>query len=157
VTTTTTESLPSPETSFPESVPSSPPQHIDNPNQNGFTLYVWEINVKVTKQTGGAGSSAKQPQPSVRKGVRGQTPLPGPKAPVVTYIGPSKKDLHKAELLVSNEVSAIFGETSCGNKEDVCQLIEVEPGFPVTLVYGANEVHYVVNVLKQDLVKLKQS
>ncbi len=76
---------------------------------------------------------------------------------MVTYMGPSKKDLHKAVLLVSNKVSSVFGETKCANSEDQCQLIEVEPGFPVTLVYGANEVHYVVNVLKQELVAIRHS
>jgi hypothetical protein len=70
-------------------------------------------------------------------------------------MGPSKKDLKKAVLLVSNKVTSVFGETKCANSEDQCQLVEVEPGFPVTLVYGANEVHYVVNVLKQDLVAIK--
>ena len=36
-------------------------------------------------------------------------------------------------------------------------LLEVEPGFPVTLVYGANEVHYVVNVLKLEVVPIGHS
>jgi len=141
---------PEPESSPPVSTPT----HIENPHQAGITLLAWEINVKITNQGSGASGSA-QKDPSVRKGVRAQTPLPGPKAPVVTYMGPSKKDLHKATLLVSNKVTSVFGETHCANSEDQCQLIEVEPGFPVTLVYGAKEVHYVVNVLKQDLVALK--
>ncbi len=72
-------------------------------------------------------------------------------------MGASHKDIHKALLLVSNQVSSVFGETKCANSEDQCQLIEVEPGFPVTLVYGANEVHYVVNVLKQELVAIRHS
>jgi hypothetical protein len=159
VTVTSSEPEPSP--------PVSTPTHIENPkSQPGLTLYAWEINVKITKQSGGAGSSsvdeqsggagssASQSDPSVRKGVRSQTPLPSPKAPVVTYIGPSKKDLKKAVLLVSNKVTAVFGESKCANSEDQCQLVEVEPGFPVTLVYGPNEVHYVVNVLKQELVAI---
>jgi hypothetical protein len=28
----------------------------------------------------------------------------------------------------------------------------VEPKFPITFVYGANEVHYTFNVLKMELV-----
>ena len=163
VTTTTTESesgsvtvTQSPESSPSESSPSSPPQNGDNPGKQHLTFYAWEINVKITKQDGGAGSSAQQ-DPSVRKGVLPQTPLPGPKAPVVTYMGASRKSPGKALLLVSNQVSSVFGETSCANKQDLCQLIEVEPGFPVTLVYGANEVHYVVNVLKLELVPLGHS
>jgi hypothetical protein len=153
VTVTSPEIEPSP----PVSSPTSPPKHIENPSQaKNLTLYAWEINVKVTKQSAGASSSAKQ-DPSIRKGVRSQTPLPGPKAPVITYMGASKKDVKKALLLVSNQVTSVFGETSCANKQDQCQLIEVEPGFPVTLVYGANEVHWVVNVLKQELVAIAHS
>ena len=72
-------------------------------------------------------------------------------------MGASRKSPGKALLLVSNQVSSVFGETSCANKQDLCQLIEVEPGFPVTLVYGANEVHYVVNVLKLELAPLGHS
>jgi hypothetical protein len=145
-----TVTSPEPESSPPVSTPT----HIENPHQAGLTLFGWEINVKITKQSGDASGSAQQ-EPTVRKGVRAQTPLPGPKAPVITYMGPSKKDLKKAVLLVSNKVTSVFGETKCANSEDQCQLVEVEPGFPVTLVYGANEVHYVVNVLKQDLVAIK--
>jgi hypothetical protein len=163
VTTTTTESesgsvtvTQSPETGPSESSPSSPPQNGDNPGNQHLTFYAWEINVKITKQDGGAGSSAQQ-DPSVRKGVLPQTPLPGPKAPVVTYMGVSRKTPGKALLLVSNQVNSVFGETSCANRQDLCQLIEVEPGFPVTLVYGANEVHYVVNVLKLELVPIGHS
>jgi hypothetical protein len=153
--------------SEPESSPPvSTPTHISNPHQPGVTLLALEITVRITKQSGGAGSSsvdkqsggaassASQSDPSVRKGVRAQTPLPGPKAPVVTYIGPSKKDLTKAVFLVSTKVTSVFGESKCSNSEDQCQLVEVEPGFPITLIYGANEVHYIVNVLKQDLVAI---
>jgi hypothetical protein len=154
--------------SEPESSPPvSAPTHISNPNQPGLTLLAWEINVKITKQSKGANgsdtkqssgaSSSAQQEPAVRKGVRALTPLPGPKAPVVTYMGPSKKDIHKATLLVSTKVTSIFGESSCANSEDQCQLIEVEPGFPVTLVYGFNEDHYIINVLKQDLVAIRHS
>ena len=165
VTTTTTESEtgsvtvtqgPEPESGPSGSSPSSPPHNGGNPGKQHLTFYAWEINVKITKQDGGASGSA-QPDPSVRKGVPPQTPLPGPKAPVVTYMGASRKSPGKALLLVSNQVQSVFGETSCANKQDQCQLIEVEPGFPVTLVYGANEVHYVVNVLKLELVPIGHS
>jgi hypothetical protein len=167
VTTTTTESesgsvtiTQSPESSPPESNPGTPPQNGDNKGNgqgNGhLTFFAWEIDVKITKQSGEASGSSNQ-DPSIRKNVMPQTPLPGPKAPVVTYMGASRKHPGQALLLVSNQVHSVFGETGCANKQDLCQLIEVEPGFPVTLVYGANEVRYVVNVLKLELVPIGHS
>jgi hypothetical protein len=181
VTTTTTEPPPSPVSPTPEPSPpvstpspspspspgpSSPPKHIENPSKANLTFYAWAINVKVTKQDGSASSSdtankkdkKSNDEGSVRKGVLPQTALPGDKAPVVTYMGASRKKPGRAVLLVSSNVKSVFGETSCANKaEDFCQLIEVEPGFPVTLVYGFNEVRYTINVLKLELVSLGHS
>jgi hypothetical protein len=61
-------------------------------------------------------------------------------------MGSSKKG--KALLLVSTDVKSVFGEAKCISGEEICQLLEVEPGFPVVFVYGANEVRYAINVLK---------
>jgi hypothetical protein len=61
-------------------------------------------------------------------------------------MGPSRKG--KPLLLVSRDVSSIFGEVKCLEGDEICQLVEVEPGFPVVFVYGANEVRYRINVLK---------
>jgi hypothetical protein len=185
VTTPTTEPLPSPEPPSPEPSPpvstpspspgpshspgpSSPPKHSENPGKGHLTFYAWAIDVKITRQGGSAsssdtaGASKKDPaskgDPSVRKEVLPQTALPGDKAPVVTYMGASTKKPGRAVFLVSTNVKSVFGETSCTNKtEDFCQLIEVEPGFPMTLVYGFNEVRYTVNVLKLELVPLGHS
>ena len=55
-------------------------------------------------------------------------------------------------MLVSTKVKSVFGESRCVSGDDVCQLLEVEPGFPVTFIYGANEVHYTINVLSLELV-----
>ena len=55
-------------------------------------------------------------------------------------------------FLVSSKVKSVFGESKCVSGDDSCQLIEVEPKFPITFVYGANEVRYTFNVLKIELV-----
>jgi len=180
VTTTTSESTPSPSSPSPEPSPppvstpspspspspgpSSPPKHVENPGKGHLTFYAWTINVKITKQGGSASSSSadkahdSKSEGSVRKEVLPQTALPGEKAPVVTYMGASRNKPGRALLLVSSNVKSIFGEASCANKtEDVCQLLEVEPGFPVTLTYGFKEVRYTVNVLKLELVPLGHS
>ena len=54
----------------------------------------------------------------------------------------------KALLMVSNNVKSVFGDGKCLSGTDTCQLIEVEPGFPETFVYGPNDVRYRINVLK---------
>jgi hypothetical protein len=53
-----------------------------------------------------------------------------------------------ALLMVSNDVKTVFGDGKCVTGDDVCQLLEVEPGFPQTFVYGFNETRYTINVLK---------
>jgi hypothetical protein len=120
-----------------------------------LVFFAWAINAKITKSGGQSASEGKKQEPTVKKKVLPQTPLPGEKTPVVTYMGPGRKGdktTGKALLLVSNDVKSVFGETRCVSGGDVCQLIEVEPGFPVTFIYGANEVHYTINVLKLELV-----
>ncbi len=119
-------------------------------------FFTYAVDVRVSRSGGkNADSETKKQEPVVKHRVLPQTSLPGEKAPVVTYLGPArkgKKATGKVLLLVSNKVQAVFGETHCVSGEDVCQLLEVEPGFPVTFVYGANEVHYTINVLKVELV-----
>lgn len=127
--------------------PGSPPGKSGNP---GLTFFAYAINVKIVKSVDG-----KQQDPIVRERVLPQTSLPGDKQPVVTYMGPARKGgkaSGKALLLVSNEVTEIAGDVNCISGDDVCQLLEVEPGFPVVLTYGDGGVRYTVNVMKLGLV-----
>jgi hypothetical protein len=120
-----------------------------------LTFFTYGINVRITRSGGKDASPNEKPEPSVKHDVLPQTALPGEKAPVVTYLGlarKGKKATGKVLMMVSNEVKSVFGETKCVSGDEVCQLIEVEPGFPVTFVYGANEVKYTINVLKIELV-----
>ncbi len=118
-------------------------------------FFSYAINVQITKSGGkqGKGSASK---PVVKHGVLPQTPLPGPKAPVVTYMGPGRNEKGKLTgnvlMLVSDEVNSVFGEARCVSGFEVCQLLEVEPNFPIVLSYGNNEVRYKVNVLKLGLI-----
>ncbi len=51
--------------------------------------------------------------------------------------------------MVSNDVTVdLRRSASASPATDTCQLLEVEPGFPETFVYGANDVRYKINVLK---------
>jgi hypothetical protein len=123
-------------------------------------LFDYAIDVRITHSDGAGGGDQPQGQPesSVKHRVLPQTPLPGEKAPVVTYLGPGRKEGNKATgrilLLVSGDVSSVSGQSSCVSRGsgDVCQLLEVEPGFPLNLVYGANQTSYTIEVLDIKLV-----
>jgi hypothetical protein len=117
----------------------------DADGKPNLTFYAFAIKVRIAKSAAGEPGSEKQ-EPTVRERVLPLTGLPGEKAPVVTYMGSSKKG--KALLMVSNEVKSTFGDAKCISGDDVCQLLEAEPGFPITFVYGYNEVRYTINVLK---------
>jgi hypothetical protein len=113
-------------------------------------FYAFAIDARIVKTVDG-----KQQDPIVRERVLPQTPLPGEKTPVVTYMGPARegrKPTGKALLLVSNEVQSVAGDAKCLAGDETCQLLEVEPGFPEVLAYGENEDKYTITVLKFGLV-----
>lgn len=145
-----------PTTSEPTSTSGGAPSSSSSGKRHGeLTLFAYAINVRISK-SGGKNSKKGNSKPVVKKRVLPQTPLPGEKAPVVTFMGPGRTEDNKltgrALLLVSNDVKSVFGEAKCVLGDEVCQLLEVEPGFPMTFVYGENEVRYTVNVLKLDLI-----
>jgi hypothetical protein len=107
-----------------------------------LVFFTFAVDVKIVRVDDGRAGD-----PSIKRGVRPATPLPGPKAPVVTYMGARVKE-GKALLMVSNNVKSVFGDGRCLSGTDTCQLLEVETGFPQTFVYGANDVRYRINVLK---------
>jgi hypothetical protein len=115
------------------------------------TFYTFAIDVKIVKSVDG-----KAQEPVVRKRVMSQTPLPGEKDQVVTYMGPARTEDGKATgnvlLLASDRVTEIAGDAKCLSGEEVCQLLEVEPGFPVVFAVGAEGTKYTINVLKLGLV-----
>jgi hypothetical protein len=59
-------------------------------------------------------------------------------------------------LLISDDVTAVYGEGKCLSGSESCQLLEVETGFPTTFVYGAGDVRYKINVLKVEPVATGQ-
>jgi hypothetical protein len=159
----------------PSPSPAPPPSGGDGSGEPHLTYYAFAVDVRITKaggasaRTGDQGgapavraaeepaSGAARPvasqagaggtqEPVVRKKVLPLTPLPGEKAPVVTYMGSSKGKI--AYLMVSNEVKSVFGDAKCASGDSVCQLLAVETGMPVTFVYGYGETRYTINVLK---------
>jgi len=142
-------------TGSPTSTPPSEPPA--GGGKHHLTFYTWEIDARISKSGGESADPGVSEEPIVKHNVLPQTSLPGEKAPVVTYMGLSRKaaekhHVAKALLLVSDKVKSVSGEAKCVSGGEVCQLLEVEPGSPVTFVYGANETRYTIKVLKVELV-----
>jgi hypothetical protein len=86
-----------------------------------------------------------------RRDARELAKLPSEKVPVVMYMGASR-DGKKALFLVSDRVNSVFGDVRCLVGSDSCQLLLLEPGLPVTFVYGALNHRYRVKLLKLERV-----
>lgn len=123
----------------------------DNGSDERLTVFSFAADLKISHTEAKDNGTKVMSEPTIRKRVLPTTPLPGDKAPVVTYMGLGEKPKH-ALLMVSNEVKSIYGDAKCLSGTETCQLLEVEQGFPETFVYGANDVRYKVNVLKIEAV-----
>jgi hypothetical protein len=117
-------------------------------------LYTFTVDVQISRTEEQPDGAQKMGEPSVRKGVKPPAPLPGDKAPVVTYLGVNYvKGKPRAMLMVSRDVSAVFGDAHCVSGTSNCELLEVEPGFPEIFEYGPNGVRYKFNVLKIEIAR----
>lgn len=106
------------------------------------TKYVdYEVDVRIVRD-----GKAK-----VVRDVQELTMLPGDKAPVVVFMGVSP-DTEKALFLPSEEVTGVFGDVKCVTGAEECQLLMLEPGFPVTFTYGERDRSYRISVLKIERV-----
>lgn len=146
----------------------------ENPSgkQGKLTWYSYAIDVKVT--TGSAegnslaiagnslsadgGSSAGTPalakqgrKTQLRKNLPELTMLPSREAPALTYMG-STKDGKKALMLVSSDVTSLFGDARCVIGSTTCQLLALELGLPETVVYGGNDRVFKIEVTEIHLV-----
>jgi hypothetical protein len=122
-----------------------------------LTFYSWGIDARIVKAGGKNADPNASPEVGVKHKVLPQTPLPGEKAPVVTYMGLSRKAAEnhhaaKALLLVSDDVASVEGEATCTSVTKGCKLLEVSPESPLTFIYGANETRYTIKILKIALV-----
>ena len=150
----------------------SAPSGGNGPGKGGLVFFAWAIDLTIKKsvpsgsdaeqQAEGLGAAkggateappvelASEPETTAHHDVLPQTRLPGDKVPVATYMGRSKKGFPL--FLVSSKVKSVFGESKCVSGDDSCQLLEVAPKFPITFVYGPNDVRYTFNVSKIELV-----
>ncbi len=132
-----------------------------------LTYYSYAIDVRVT--TGGSSGEAEgsgagaggtsegsstgaKGKTTVRRNLPELTMLPSRKAPAVVYMG-STKDGKKALMVVSSNVTSIFGDAKCVLGSQTCEMIAMEPGLPETLVYGGNGRTFKIELLKIRLVE----
>lgn len=118
---------------------------------DGATIFTLEVTLQITRIEKKPDGSVEKTGPTVYKDIQAPAALPGEKTPVITYLGMGSKD-RIPMFLVSNEVTAIFGEADCIAGGGTCQLLAFGEGFPVTFVYGDNDVRYKVSLLKAEPV-----
>ncbi len=140
--------------------------------QGKLTWYSYAIDVKVTTGSaegnslavggnslsadggtaGGAPALAKSGRKTqVRNNLPELTMLPSREAPALTYMG-SSKDGKKALMLISSDVTGLFGDARCVIGSATCQLLALEVGLPETVVYGGNDRTFKIEVTKIHLV-----
>lgn len=129
----------------------TPPVPLPGNTDGKVRLFVATIKLQISRTEEDAEGNISMGAPAVREEVRPLTPLPGEKAPVVTYLGPNF-ETGRALLMVSKDVTATFGEAQCVSGTASCELLEVDLGIPEIFEYGANHVRYKINVLKFKLV-----
>lgn len=114
---------------------------------DGASLITYVVDLQITKIRTKPDGKTEKIGPKSHKGVKAPAALPGEKTPVVTYLGLGAKEPRLPLFLVSSDVTGIYGEGECISGTSSCQLIALRRGFPVTFVYGENDVRYKINLL----------
>ncbi len=140
----------------PEATPpsSTSPTEVPPGGTNGageITVFTFAADLKIVKTVPKEGGGKTREAPITKERVLPPATLPGEKTQVLTYMGISPKE-KKPLFLVSDDVTAVFGEADCVAGAGSCQVLELEPGFPLTVVYGPNDVRYKFTVLKVEPV-----
>lgn len=115
-------------------------------SQPSLKEYTIAIDVKITRTETKADGKKEKSEPAVHHRVIPPAALPSEKVQAVAYMGLSPKTKQPL-LLISNAVTAIFGEGKCLSGAETCQLLEVEPGMPETFVFGPDSTRYKIIVL----------
>jgi hypothetical protein len=110
-------------------------------------LFSFAADIKITRSETKADGTVVHGKPTVRDRVLPPGALPSEKSPIVNYLSISPKTKNPL-LLISDKVTGVFGEGTCLSGAATCQLLEVEPKFPVTFVTGGGKVRYKIEVLK---------
>lgn len=125
--------------------PSAAPPKSDSGGLRIFE-YVFDLQIVHTETTGDGGR--KMSDPEARRHVKTLTQLPGKKVAVATVAG---INFHTGKIyfLVAREVHSLGGEFHCVTRATgkLCELLEIEPGFPLELTFGPNKALYRIKVI----------
>jgi hypothetical protein len=113
----------------------------------GSNLQIYTFAIDVTVQKKGTGDEKSDSKPTTKEKLVPPATLPNDKLQLLTYIGINTKTKFPL-FVVSSEVTGIYGEAKCDSGAGSCQVLEIEPKFPVTIVFGPNAVKYKINVTK---------
>lgn len=112
--------------------------------------FVFDLQISHSEETP---NGQRMSEPEVRRRVPTLTQLPSRKTPAVTVAG---INLHNGKVwfLVSDEVGSLDGDFGCVTRTPagLCELLEIEAGFPLELTYGPDQVLYRIKVTKVDAV-----
>ncbi len=117
----------------------------DGQPHGGLVLFAFAVDLKIVR-TETKPDGHKEKQTSTRHRVLPPAPLPGEKSALVTYMGISPKT-QKPLMLISDTVTAVYGDGKCISGSSTCQLLEIEAGLPVTFVGANSDVRYKITVL----------
>jgi hypothetical protein len=126
------------------------PAPVPTETKTKVTFLSVAIDVRVTPVSAGDGKPSDA-GPSVRRNLPPLVALPSRETPALTYMGPSR-DGRKALMVVSSDVTSLFGDSPCLIGSETCQLLALEPGLPETIVWGANGRTFEIELLKMHLV-----
>lgn len=123
------------------------------PKGGGLRLIEYRFTMQLSRTVQAEDGSREWTKPDVRKGVKLLTQLPGKKNAVATVGGVNLRNA-KVYFLVADEVKSLDGEFNCVTRtpNGLCELLEIETGFPLELVAGANDVRHRIKVTKIDAV-----
>jgi hypothetical protein len=143
------ETIETPEATSPSESGGEPSESNGEPTESGhLQYYSFAIDVRITPGS----SEKKEPQATTRNNLPDMTMLPSRAVPALTFVGVTK-DEKNAVMLVSDQVTGLFGDAKCIEGTERCQLIALEPGIPETVVYGANSRTYRIELMKLRLLK----
>ncbi len=133
--------------------PTSPSKGNGEPSEDEkLRYYSFAIDVRITPVSSGSGvGESKAQEATVRHSLPELTMLPSRKEPALTFMDVSK-DQKKVLMLVSDKVTGLFGDGACVVGAEHCQLLALEEGIPETIVYGADERTFRIELLKLRLL-----
>ncbi|HEY2478128.1 MAG TPA: hypothetical protein VGI17_05310 [Solirubrobacterales bacterium] len=107
--------------------------------------FAFAIDVQVKTAVTLPDGTVETGEPVTLSELHAPAPIPTEKTPVVAYIGANFKS-GKFVLMVSEEVTSIFGEGKCVMGTQTCQLLEIETGMPETFVYGPSAERFKITI-----------